>query len=196
MYGFTFDGNNSALNLITVAGAGATSAKPFKNLVVGNCKLKNTGTVTSGSGAISSTGQIRGVIYGNTFDRCNVILKILATISKLNGRIPHIIRSLTVARITSSLRTTPLCFHPHSAELTPVENGAGTGSRLVVRYNSWNMANASQQELWDIHGFQYMPGGQTGTMISEYYGNTATNCTGYRWINHRGSWGLFFNNVG
>jgi hypothetical protein len=32
-------------------------------------------------------------------------------------------------------------------------------------------------------------------MITEYYGNTATNCTGYRWVNHRGSWGLFFNNL-
>ena len=32
-------------------------------------------------------------------------------------------------------------------------------------------------------------------MISEYYGNTITNAKGYRWVNHRGSWGLYFNNI-
>src|SRR2546430_7319284 len=59
------------------------------------------------------------------------------------------------------------------------------------------MANASQQEIWDIHGFQnWNPGvGQTGTMIVEYYGNTIVNANGFRWVNHRGSWGLFFNNL-
>ena len=71
-----------------------------------------------------------------------------------------------------------------------------TVGACVVRYNSWNCANANVTELWDIHGFQNWPGnGQTGTMIVEYYGNRATNFTGFRWIGHRGGWGLFHNNV-
>ena len=28
-----------------------------------------------------------------------------------------------------------------------------------------------------------------------FYGNTATNCTGYRWINQSRQLGLFFNNI-
>ena len=62
------------------------------------------------------------------------------------------------------------------------------------------------QELFDIHGFQhfYGPGsenaGQTGTMIMEYYGNTIINFgngghSAFRWIAHRGSWGLYYNNI-
>jgi hypothetical protein len=57
------------------------------------------------------------------------------------------------------------------------------------------MTNATGvAEFWDIHGFQ--AGGQTSTMVTEYYGNTIMNVpnTVYRWIDHRGSWGMFFNN--
>ena len=32
-------------------------------------------------------------------------------------------------------------------------------------------------------------------MIVEYYNNMLSNATQYRWINHRGSWGMFFNNT-
>jgi hypothetical protein len=62
------------------------------------------------------------------------------------------------------------------------------------------LANATTpQEIWDIHGFQNWNGtvnsGQTGTMLVEYYGNTLTNMGTYRWVDHRGGWGLFFDNV-
>jgi len=89
--GFTFDGQGTALNLVTVSGAGATSAKPFRNLVIDNNKLQNTGDVTSGSGAISSVGQVRGVIYENVFDGCNVILKIMGNddTAEWESRAPH-----------------------------------------------------------------------------------------------------------
>jgi hypothetical protein len=69
-----------------------------------------------------------------------------------------------------------------------------------MRYNVWDMTNVQGTELQDIHGFQnWLYGstmeGQTGTMISEYYGNTYTQTSGYRWLGLRGGWGLFFNNV-
>ena len=69
-----------------------------------------------------------------------------------------------------------------------------------MRYNSWNLANATTpQEVWDIHGFQNWTGtvnsGETSTMVVEDYGNTLSNMNTYRWINHRGSWGSFFDNI-
>ncbi len=61
-------------------------------------------------------------------------------------------------------------------------------------------ANTNSPDLIDVHGFQNsnLPTyelGQTGTMIVEYYGNTFVNTTGYRWFAHRGSWGLYHNNI-
>ena len=32
-------------------------------------------------------------------------------------------------------------------------------------------------------------------MEIEYYGNTLSNAGQYRWVNHRGSWALIFNNI-
>ncbi|MFA5795543.1 MAG: Ig-like domain-containing protein, partial [Candidatus Brocadiia bacterium] len=192
--GFTLDGSNSALNLITVRGSSPTNTKPFKNLAIGNNTFRNTGTVTSGSGAISTMGQVRGVIFNNVFDRVNVVLKILGnddTTEWSNGNFPFAYGN-----------SDNLFFEDNTIQYSSSFSGqdpgwteTGQGSRLAVRYNSWNMANAPQLELWDIHGFQNWPGGQTGTMISEYYGNTVANAKGYRWIGHRGSWGLFFNNI-
>jgi hypothetical protein len=194
--GFTFNGNNSALVMLSVNGAGATATKAFKNLIIGNCRFANSGTSTSGAGVISTGGQVRGVIHHNTFDRCNVILKVMG-----NDDIDEWHNSAFYPFTYGT--SDNLFFEDNTISYSSSYGGAdpgwtetGHGARLVCRYNSWNMANATQQELWDIHGFQYWaPVGQVGTMISEYYGNTATNCTGYRWINHRGSWGLYFNNI-
>src|SRR5439155_12573373 len=69
--------NNAALNLITVTGAGPTAAKAFKHLAIGNNRLRNGSTTTSGNGAIIISGQVRGVIYNNIFDRVNVVAKVL-----------------------------------------------------------------------------------------------------------------------
>jgi hypothetical protein len=192
--GFTFDGGNSALNLVKVYGAGASASKPFRNLVIGKNKFKNSGTVTSGSGAVLTEGQVRGVIYNNIFDRVNVLAKIMGNNTPTeweNGSFP------LAFGVSDNL-----FFENNTIQYSSSFNGAdpgwievGQGGRFCVRYNTWNMANANQNELWDIHGFQYNPGGQTGTMIVEFYGNSASNCTGYRWIHHRGGWGLFFNNI-
>jgi hypothetical protein len=194
--GFTFDGNNAALNLITVAGAGATSNKPFKNLAIGNNTFRNMLAVTSASGVISTTGQLRGAIFRNIFDRCNVILKIMGNddpMEWLNGNFPQ-----------SYGTADNLFFEDNTIQWSTTYSGGdpgwteiGQGARCVIRYNTWDQANAlAATEVWDIHGFQNWPGnGQTGTMVAEYYGNTLVNIGTYRVLNHRGGWGLFFNNI-
>jgi hypothetical protein len=193
--GFTFDGSNSALCLVGASGAGVSSSKPFKNLAVGNCRFRNTSNTTSGNGTFSSTGQLRGVIYGNIFDRCNVILKIMGnddTIEWSNGHFPQAFGTADNLFFENNVIQ-------YSTTYTGGDPGwieSGQGGRLVVRYNTFNFANTTCTEYWDIHGFQNWPGnGQTGTMVVEYYGNTLTNTSGYRWICHRGGWGLFHNNI-
>src|SRR5262249_45142251 len=76
----------------------------------------------------------------------------------------------------------------------------GQGGRLVIRFNTYDFSNVTNDlEYWDIHGFQNWNGtvnsGQTGTMLEEIYGNTITNGHGNRLINHRGSWGMYFDNT-
>jgi len=68
-----------------------------------------------------------------------------------------------------------------------------------MRYNTYNTANCgTTSEFNDIHGFQNWNGtvnsGQTGSMISERYGNTYTNVTQYRCANMRGGINLMFDN--
>ncbi len=190
--GFTFDGNNTALNFITVAGAVASSSKPFKNLAIGNNRFRNSGTSTSGSGAVSISGQARGAIFKNIFDRVNVVAKIMGnddTTEWSSGRFPFAYGNSDNLFFEDNVIQYSSAFSGQDPGWTET----GQGARWCCRYNTWNMANANQQELWDIHGFQnWGSAGQTGTMISEYYGNTIINTSGYRWINHRGSWGLFF----
>ena len=197
--GFTFDGNNAASYHIEIRGTGATAAKPFKNLAIGNNRFKNSTTVGSGNGAISTTGQVRGAIFGNIFDRCNVILKIMGNDSTAeweNGHFPF-----------SYGNSDNLFFENNTIQWSSSfdsSNGfagwseTGQGARLVCRYNhyDWTNAQTGTSDVHDIHGFQNWPGsGQTGTMIGEYYGNTYVNFPGYRWMAHRGSWLLMFNNI-
>lgn len=197
--GFTFDGNNSALNIIEVVGAGISAAKPFKNLVIGSNRLKNSGTVTSGSGAVSVTGQVRGVIYGNIFDRVNVVAKILGNDStnewKNSAYFPFAYGTVDNLFFESNSVTYSSAFSGADPGWTEI----GQSGRFVIRYCNWEMDNAANAtELFDIHGFQNWPGGmpgQTGTMLVEYYGNTIHIAHAGRLYNHRGSWGLYFNNI-
>ena len=193
--GLTLDGNNVATNIVTVQGASASSSKPFENLAIGNCRIRNSGNVTSGSGAIRTNGQVRGAIFGNIFDRCNVIIKCGGNDDPTewaNGHFPQ-----------SYGTSDNLFFENNTIKWSSSFSGGDPGwteiiqgGRLVIRYCTWDMANCSGTEIWDIHGFQNWPGnGQTGTMVVEYYGNTIRNANTYRILNHRGGWGLFFNNI-
>lgn len=190
--GFTFI--DSSNYMIQVVGAAASATKPFKNLAIGNNRFKDGTTTTSGSGVISIAKQVRGAIFSNIFDRCNVILKNIGnddTTEWSNGHFPFAYGN-----------SDNLFFENNTIQYSSSFSGddpgwfeTGQGQRLVARYNTFNFANTTCSEYWDIHGFQNWPGGQTGTMITEYYGNTLTNTSGYAWVVHRGSWGLFFNNI-
>ena len=192
--GFTFDGGDAAVGLLDATGADASASHAFRNLIVDDNRFANMSNVTTESGAIRVFGQVRGVIYENLFDRCNVVAKIVGNddvTEWASGKFP-----VTYGTIDN------LYFEDNVIRWSKTFTGGdpgwietGQGGRIVGRYNTWDLTNASQQELWDIHGFQNWPGGQTGTMVVEYYGNTITNVSGYRWVNHRGSWGLFFDNV-
>src|SRR5262249_21359015 len=74
--GFTFDGNNVGGGgngaMVWIQGAGASASKPFKNLAIGNNRFKNA---AGDSTTLYSRGQTRGCIYGNIFDRCNIIIR-------------------------------------------------------------------------------------------------------------------------
>lgn len=196
--GFTFDGNNFALSIITGKGATQTAPKAFKNVAIGNNTFRNMSNTTAGSGVIYTTGQFRGVIFNNLFSRCNVILKIMGNDEPEDwnsGNFPFAYGNEDNFFFEDNRIEWPTSWTGGDPGWTET----GQGARLVMRYNTWDMSHASGTELWDIHGFQNWSGGatvgQTGTMVIEYYGNTLTSTSGYRWVNLRGSWGLIFNNI-
>jgi len=195
VFALSINGSGTAVNCITVAGAGYSDTKALTNFAIGNCMFTNLANTTSGAGAISTTKQVRGVIYSNIFDCCNVILKVMgndATNEWSNGNWPR-----TLGTVDN------LYFEGNTIQYSRAYSGpdsgwteTGQGSRLCMRYNTWNLANGDHTELWDVHGFQNWGGwGQTGTMLSEYYGNTITGLTAGRWLTIRGGWAMIFNNV-
>lgn len=201
--GFTMDGNDSAGTLITVQGAGATGAKPWNSVIIATNKLQDTGTTTGGfASAIRTGGHLHGVIASNTFDRCNVVLVSLGS-DDTDEWTNTAYNSLSFGTSNSLFfENNRIMWSTSGSWADPGWTETGQGAKLVSRYNYWDYDNiTSAAEIWDIHGFQNWDGspdsGQTGTMISEYYGNTLVNVPDsmYRWMNHRGSIGLFFNNV-
>ena len=147
-----------------------------------------------------SDGQLSGVIYHNTFDRCNIILRIFSNDDTREWSNASFNRFSYGVEDNLYFEDNTIQYSSSYAGDNPGWIESGQGGRVVVRYNTWNLANATTpQEVWDIHGFQNWSGtansGQTSTMVVEYYGNTLSNMGTYRWINHRGSWGLFFDNV-
>jgi hypothetical protein len=200
--GFTMDGNDSAGTLITVQGAGATGAKSWNSIIIATNKLQDTGTTTGEfASAIRTGGHLHGVIHSNTFDRCNVILVSLG--SDDTDEWTNTAYNVQQYGTSNSLffENNRIGWSTSGTWADPGWTETGHGAKLVLRYNDWNFDNVSSAELWDIHGWQNWNGtpdsGQTGTFVSEYYGNTVTNfpISHYRWIDHRGGWGLFFNNV-
>jgi hypothetical protein len=205
--GFTFDGANSSSILMQIEGAsGISGTIPFRYMIIGDNTFKNTNPSSSTQvGAViqayaNGNGQLRGVIYHNTFDRCNILLRIFSNNDTRES-------SNTAFNKISYGTDDNLYFEDNTIMYSSSYTGdnpgwieSGQGGRIAARYNTWNLANATTpQEIWDIHGFQNWNGtvnsGQTGTMLVEYYGNTLTNMGTYRWVDHRGGWGLFFDNV-
>jgi hypothetical protein len=205
--GFTFDGNNSASIFIDIQGAsGITGTKPYRYLLIGDNKFQNSNPSSSTQvGAViqsdaNGNGQISGVIYHNTFDRCNIILRLFSNNDTREWANTAFNRFSYGSEDNLYFEDNTIQFSSSYSGDNPGWIETGQGGRIVGRYNTWNLANATTpQEVWDIHGFQNWDGsvnsGQTSTMLVEYYDNTLTNMGTYRWVNHRGSWGMFFANT-
>ncbi len=205
--GLTFDGANASAILMNIQGAsGISGTKPYRYFIIGDNKFQNTNPSSSTLvGAViqanaDSDGQIRGVIYHNIFDRCNIILRIFSNDDTREWENTAFNQFLYGTDDNLYFEDNTIMYSSSYTGDNPGWIESGQGGRIVSRYNTWNLANATTpQEVWDIHGFQNWNGtvnsGQTSTMLVEYYGNTLGNMATYRWINHRGSWGLFFNNV-
>lgn len=202
--GFTFDGNNAAGIFIGIEGAsGINGTKPYRYLLIGDNKFQNASTSLS-AGVIeagaNNDGEISGVIYHNTFDRCNIILRIFSNNDTREWANTAFNQFTYGSPDNLYFEDNTIQYSSSSSANNPGWIEVGQGGRLVGRFNTWNLANATTpQEIWDIHGFQNWNGqvdsGQTSTMLVEYYDNTLSNMGTYRWIDHRGSWGMFFDNV-
>jgi hypothetical protein len=207
--GFEFNGNSAVSMFITATGAsGITGTIPWRYLIIGNNKFRN-GLFGTSNGVLTiananNDGQIRGVIYGNTITDCDILFRVFSDNDTGEWANTHFNifafgteDNLYFEGNTINWTTQPVNYND------PGWIESGQGGRVAVRYNSWNFSNVatcSGCETWDIHGFQNWTGtpdsGQTGTMLTEYYGNTLTAYNAYsRWVHHRGSWGLYFNNV-
>lgn len=206
--GFTFDGAGTGYALLAIKGAPDTGTKPFRNLIIDGNMFQNMGSIQGqGNTAIYvHAGQVRGVIYNNTFDRCDIILRSMGSDTTTEwanaaynqfsyGSRDNLYFEDNIIRYSSAYSSSD-----HNAGWIE----SGQGGRLVVRFNKWDLTNlvggpSYPQELWDIHGFQNFYGtsdGQTGTMVAEYYDNTITTLWHiYRWFNLRGGWGIFFDNT-
>jgi hypothetical protein len=202
--GFTFDGQNTASCMIRAWGALPLDPKPWMGLVIYNNRfLRNDNTTTSGNGAIITLKQVRGVISTNIFDMCNVILKTAGgdDVNEWTNPAYNVLEYGNDDNLFFENNSMTWSSSYAATGVTgPGWTESGQGSRHCMRYNNWDFTNVTgtSYEMFDIHGFQnWVPGpvGQTGTFISEYYGNTITGFGGYRAWMHRGSWALCFNNI-
>ena len=196
--GITWDGEDAAFVILDITGSDESATKAFKNLIIKDCRFKDTST--SATATIYPRGQIRGVIANNIFDRCRVILKPMGNDSKTEWE-------NSAFNDFSYGSSDNLYFEDNTIQWStsfspsgyPGWIETGQGARVVVRYNTWNFTNTvNEDNVWDMHGFQNWTGGaggQTGTMISEYYGNILTGIDeAFTWSGQRGSWALVFNN--
>jgi len=205
--GFTFDGALTSPTLMNIQGAsGITGTKPYRSYLIHDNVFRNSvmGPYnTQVGGCIQSNangdGQMSGVIYKNTFDRCNILLRIFSNNDTREWSNPAFNHLAYGTADSLYFEDNAILYSSSYDGSDPGWIESGQGAKIVVRFNTWNLANATHpQEIWDIHGFQNWSGtvnsGQTSTMTVEYYNNTLLNMGTYRWINHRGTWGMFFDN--
>jgi hypothetical protein len=203
--GFTFDGNNTSTIFFALNGeSGITGTKPYRYYVIGNNKFQNQAPGTS-DGVITAAnannnGQLRGVIYGNTFDRCDIWVRAFSNNDPRESNNTAFNQLAFGTEDNLYIENNTIKWSSSYAAANPGWTETGQGSRTVFRFNTYTFSNLSTyQEIWDIHGFQNWNGsvnsGQTGTMISERYDNTFTGGNQFRWIDHRGGWGMFFDNT-
>lgn len=205
--GFTFNGDNHAganidgfPGMIGIEGAGASSAKPFKKLVLGDNRFKNP-SQSGSSSVIYQRGHVRGVVYNNIFDRPKIPVRCFG-----NNEYAEYTNAAYMPVTAGS--SDNLFFEDNTITWTTLGgdsgvnnwqgwNECGIGGRIVWRYNTndYNDLSGNFDDMFDVHGCQ---SGNTGTMIAEYYGNKWLNSDkpdGTRWNFHRGGQGIYHNNV-
>lgn len=203
--GFTFDGANASCTFMGITGAsGISDTKPYRYFIIGNNKFQNGCSGANSNGIIdtggNANGQIRGVIYNNVFDRCDIILRLFSNNDTRESGNAIFNNPSYGVEDTLYFEGNTIQYSSSFAGQNPGWSEFGQGTRAVVRYNTYSQTNATTPaEIWDIHGFQNWNGsinsGQTGTMMVEFYGNTLTNMGNYRWIDHRATQGLFVDNI-
>lgn len=203
--GFTFDGNNTTSLFLELDGAsGISGTVPYQYYIIKNNRFKNQGPGTSNgvitASSANNNGQLRGVISGNDFDRCDIIMRVFSNNDTREWANTNFNQFTYGTENSLYFETNNIHYSSSYSGANPGWMEIGQAGRVVVRYNTYNQANATTpQEIWDIHGFQDWSGtvnsGQTGSMLVEYYGNTLTNMGTFRWINMRSTWGLFFDNI-
>lgn len=193
--GLIFDANNSAVTgVIDINGASCSGSTPYRDVVVFGNTFKNNPTA---AGVVTVGNQVRGVIASNTFDRVEVVMRNFGGDStNCHNNFPYTWGSSNTLFFEGNL----IKWSSSMGGMTDpgwIENGQS--ARVCIRYNKWDWANLTDiGSIIDIHGFQYWtPEGQTGTMLSEIYGNTFTNAVGNgEWFFFRGVEGAIFNNLG
>lgn len=142
------------------------------------------------------SGAVYGVAYANEFDRAPVAFRAMGSDQTSWANFPREYGSPNNFYFEDNTITfsTPLTDYAGWIE-------SGQGGRAVVRYNTWI---GSTDELWDVHGLQTpnlasAPQApdceQYSTMVAEFYGNRIDDGAPKRWMNHRGSWLMMFNNA-
>lgn len=186
--GITFNGNGASITgLITLT---STAAATLSNVIIGENKFKNT--IYPGA-IITTYGNFAGVIYSNQFIDTEVISGIFGS------------NATSWANRSVNYGTSDaLFFEDNTISFTisgsdPIGYAeSGQGGKIVYRYNTWDLTNTGNDELWDIHGLQSCPTcDQWSTLSAEFYGNMVTNYHAnlYSWMVHRGSWLMMFNNT-
>ena len=150
--GFTFDGANSSGILIQIEGANGTSGtKPYRYYIIGDNTFRNANPASAIGGTVGaciqsfpdSHGQLRGVIYHNTFDRCNILLRVFSedTTSEWSN---------TAFNQLAYGTEDSLYFEDNTIQFSSSYNGSDPGwietgqrGRLVARYNNYNFSNAA-----------------------------------------------------
>lgn len=200
--GFTFDGNSAREQLIHVTGAPSSGTKPYRYIIIEQNKFQNQGTTNvAGNGVLYFDDQVRGVIANNLFHNVTYLIRYFGGSTcgpwTNSGNFP-IDHGTSDQLYFEGNTITWDASYPDGVAHGYTETGQS--GRLVQRYNTWNMSTTDHNgEIWDQHGFQAMSGscvGQTGTMVTEAYGNTISNkVASFKLVSYRGSKGLLFNNI-
>ena len=133
-------------------------------MIIGDNKFQNTNPSSSTLvGAViqsnaDSNGQVSGVIYHNTFDRCNIILRIFSNDDTRESSNTAFNQFSYSSEDNLYFEDNTIMYSSYKLADNPGWIESGQGGRVVGRYNTWNLANATTpQEIWDIHGFQIGP---------------------------------------